>query len=237
MRIDVVTLFPAMFQGVLGESILKIAQEKGAVEIRLVDLRDYTTDKHRKVDAPPYGGGPGMVIMADPVFRAVEKLRETGAADSELVLLSPAGRKLDQRLARKLSKAPGLILLCGHYEGFDERVSEGLEPLEVSIGDYVLTGGELPAMVLIDAVARLLPGAVGCAESLDDESFSDGRLEYPQYTKPREYRGMAVPEVLVSGHHANIADWRRKRSEERTKARRPDLKTKRTGKRKERRSP
>jgi len=237
MRIDVVTLFPAMFQGVLGESILKIAQEKGVLEVRLVDLRDFTTDKHRKVDAPPYGGGPGMVIMADPVFRAVEKLRETGAADSELVLLSPAGRKLDQRLARKLSKAPGLILLCGHYEGFDERVSEGLEPLEVSIGDYVLTGGELPAMVLIDAVARLLPGAVGCAESLDDESFSDGRLEYPQYTKPREYRGMAVPEVLVSGHHANIADWRRKRSEERTKARRPDLKTKRTGKRKERRSP
>jgi len=237
MRIDVVTLFPAMFQGVLGESILKIAQEKGAVEIRLVDLRDYTTDKHRKVDAPPYGGGPGMVIMADPVFRAVEKLRQSGAADAELVLLSPAGRKLDQRLARKLAKAPGLILLCGHYEGFDERVSEGLKPLEVSIGDYVLTGGELPAMVLIDAVARLQPGAVGCAASLEDESFSDARLEYPQYTKPREYRGMTVPEVLVSGHHANIAAWRRKKSEERTAERRPDLKAKRTPKRKERRSP
>jgi tRNA (guanine37-N1)-methyltransferase len=236
MRIDVVTLFPAMFRGVLGESILKIAQEKGAVDIRLVDLRDHTTDKHRKVDAPPFGGGPGMVIMADPVFRAVEHLRSTGAADSELVLLSPAGRKLDQRLARKLAAAPGLILLCGHYEGFDERVSEGLKPLEVSIGDYVLTGGELPAMVLIDAVARLLPGVVGCAASIDDESFTDGRLEYPQYTKPREYRGMAVPEVLVSGHHANIADWRRKRSEERTAERRPDLK-KRTAKRKERRSP
>ena len=237
MRIDVVTLFPAMFQGVLGESILKIAQEKGAVEIRLVDLRDFTTDKHRKVDAPPYGGGPGMVIMADPVFRAVEHLRKNGAADSELVLLSPAGRKLDQRLARKLATAPGLVLLCGHYEGFDERVSEGLKPLEVSIGDYVLTGGELPAMVLIDAVARLQPGAVGCAASLDDESFSDGRLEYPQYTKPREYRGMTVPDVLVSGHHANIAEWRRERSEARTKERRPDLKKKRTAKRKERRSP
>src|SRR5688572_8381014 len=236
MRIDVVTLFPAMFKGVLGESILKIAQEKGAVDIRLVDLRDHTTDKHRKVDAPPFGGGPGMVIMADPVFRAVEHLRSAGAAESELVLLSPAGRKLDQRLARKLATAPGLILLCGHYEGFDERVSEGLKPLEVSIGDYVLTGGEVPAMVLIDAVTRLLPGVVGCAASIDDESFTDGRLEYPQYTKPREYRGMAVPEVLVSGHHANIADWRRKRSEERTAERRPDLK-KRTPKRKERRSP
>jgi tRNA (guanine37-N1)-methyltransferase len=237
MRIDVVTLFPAMFQGVLGESILKIAQEKGALEVRLADLRDFATDKHRKVDAPPYGGGPGMVIMADPVFRAVENLRAEGAGASELVLLTPSGKKLDQALARKLSKAKGLILLCGHYEGFDERVSEGLKPLEVSIGDYVLTGGELPAMVLIDAVARLLPGVVGCAESLEDESFSEGRLEYPHYTKPREYRGMAVPEVLVSGHHANIAEWRKKRSEERTAARRPDLKTKRTPKRKERRSP
>src|SRR5688572_1119395 len=143
MRIDVVTLFPAMFQGVLGESILKIAQEKGALEIRLVDLRDYTTDKHRNVDAPPYRGGPGMVIMADPVFRAVEKLKESGAAESRLVLLTPAGRKFNQRLARDLAKEPGLILLCGHYEGFDERVIEGLKPLEVSIGDFVLTGGEL----------------------------------------------------------------------------------------------
>jgi tRNA (guanine37-N1)-methyltransferase len=237
MRIDVVTLFPAMFQGVLGESILRIAQEKGAVDIRLVDLREFTTDKHRKVDAPPYGGGPGMVIMADPVFRAVEHLRASGAEKSELVLLSPAGRKLDQPLARKLAKAPGLILLCGHYEGFDERVSEGLKPLEVSIGDYVLTGGELPAMVLLDAVARLQPGAVGCAASLDEESFAEGRLEYPQYTKPREYRGMTVPDVLVSGHHAKIAEWRRARSEERTKARRPDLKPRKAAKRKERRSP
>lgn len=233
MRIDVVTLFPAMFKGVLGESILKIAQDKGALEIRLVDLRDHTTDKHRKVDAPPYGGGPGMVIMADPVFRAVEKLRESGAAESKLVLLTPAGRTFDQRLARELAKEPGLVLLCGHYEGFDERVIEGLKPLEISIGDYVLTGGELPAMVLIDAVARLLPGVVGCAESLSEESFSEGGLEYPHYTKPREYRGMAVPDVLVSGHHANIAGWRKKRSEERTQARRPDLK-KRTPKRKER---
>ncbi|HTF55635.1 MAG TPA: tRNA (guanosine(37)-N1)-methyltransferase TrmD [Planctomycetota bacterium] len=230
MRIDVVTLFPAMFAGVIGESILKIARDKGALDIRLVDLRDFTTDKHRKVDAPPFGGGPGMVIMADPVFRAVEHLRAHGAADSELVLLSPAGRKLDQRLARKLAKAAGLILLCGHYEGFDERVSEGLKPLEVSIGDYVLTGGELPAMVLLDAVGRLQPGVVGCAGSLEEESFSDGRLEYPHYTKPREVRGMKVPDVLVSGHHAKIAEWRRKKSEERTAGRRPDLARKKSKK-------
>jgi len=230
MRIDVVTLFPAMFAGVIGESILKIAREKGALDIRLVDLRDFTTDKHRKVDAPPFGGGPGMVIMADPVFRAVEHLRAHGAADSELVLLSPAGRKLDQRLARKLAKAKGLILLCGHYEGFDERVSEGLKPLEVSIGDYVLTGGELPAMVLLDAVGRLQPGVVGCAGSLEEESFSDGRLEYPHYTKPREVRGMKVPEVLVSGHHAKIAEWRKTKSEERTAGRRPDLARKKSKK-------
>jgi len=230
MRIDVVTLFPAMFAGVIGESILKIAREKGALDIRLVDLRDFTTDKHRKVDAPPFGGGPGMVIMADPVFRAVDHLRAHGAADSELVLLSPAGRKLDQRLARKLAKAKGLILLCGHYEGFDERVSEGLKPLEVSIGDYVLTGGELPAMVLLDAVGRLQPGVVGCAGSLEEESFSDGRLEYPHYTKPREVRGMKVPEVLVSGHHAKIAEWRKTKSEERTAGRRPDLARKKSKK-------
>jgi len=171
-----------------------------------------------------------MVIMADPVFRAVEHLRKNGAADSELVLLSPAGRKLDQRLARKLAKASGLILLCGHYEGFDERVSEGLKPLEVSIGDYVLTGGELPAMVLLDAVGRLQPGVVGCAGSLEEESFSDGRLEYPHYTKPREVRGMKVPEVLVSGHHAKIAEWRKTKSEERTAGRRPDLARKKSKK-------
>jgi len=230
MRIDVVTLFPAMFQGVLGESILKIAQEKRVAEINLVNLRDFTTDKHKKVDAPPYGGGPGMVIQADPVYRAVERLRAEGRGESKLVLLSPAGRKLNQRLAKSLAREPGLILLCGHYEGFDERIAEGLKPLEVSIGDYVLTGGELPAMVLIDAVVRLLPGAVGCAGSVEDESFSAGTLEHPQYTKPRTYRGMAVPDVLVSGHHAKIDEWRRKRAAERTAERRPDLLRKRPSK-------
>ncbi len=223
MRIDVVTLFPGMFEGVLSESILKIAQEKRLVEITLVNLRDFSTDKHHKVDAPPYGGGPGMVIMADPVFRAVEHLRSNGRGDAKVVLLSPSGKKLSQRLARQLAREPGLILLCGHYEGFDERVVEGLGPLEVSIGDYVLTGGEVPAMVLIDCVARLVPGVLGAAESLAEESFADGRLEYPHYTRPREYRGTVVPDVLVSGHHAEIDKWRRAQSERRTRERRPDL--------------
>lgn len=234
MRIDVVTLFPGMFPGVLGESILRIAREKGVVEVNLVDLREFSVDRHRKVDAPPYGGGPGMVIMADPVFRAVEHLRGHGAAKSRLVLLSPGGRRLTQALARNLAREEGLILLCGHYEGFDERVSEGLKPLEISIGDYILTGGELPALVLIDAVTRLLPGAVGCGESVEKESFSRGTLEHPQYTKPRVYRGMAVPEVLLSGHHKKIEEWRTARELERTAERRPDLIRKRSRKDKER---
>jgi len=230
MRIDVVTLFPGMFEGVLRESILKIAQEKRLVEINLVNLRDFSTDKHHKVDAPPYGGGPGMVIMADPVFRAVEHLRENGAANAKAVLLSPSGKTLTQRLARELASEPALILLCGHYEGFDERVVEGLKPVEVSIGDYVLTGGEIPAMVLVDCVTRLVPGVLGAAESLSEESHSDGRLEYPHYTRPREYRGMAVPDVLTSGHHAEIEKWRREQSLKRTRERRPDLaKRKRKG--------
>ncbi len=223
MRIDVVTLFPRMFEGVVSESILKIAREKGLVEINLVDLRDFTTDKHKKVDAPPFGGGPGMVIMADPVFRAVEHLRAAGAEKSTLVLLSPSGSTLTQATARKLAAGPGLILLCGHYEGFDERVIEGLKPIEISIGDYVLTGGEVPAMAVLDSVVRLLPGVLGSPESLDDESFADGELKYPHYTRPREYRGMKVPEVLLSGDHAEIEKWRRAQSQERTKARRPDL--------------
>ncbi len=223
MRIDVVTLFPGMFEGVLRESILKIAQEKGLLEVNLVNLRDFSTDKHHKVDAPPYGGGPGMVIMADPVFRAVDHLRANGREDTKVVLLSPSGKKLTQTLARKISAEPNLILLCGHYEGFDERVVEGLKPLEVSIGDYVLTGGELPAMVLLDTVARLVPGVLGDPESLAEESFSGSRLEYPHYTRPREYRGRAVPDVLVSGHHGRIEKWRQEQSDRRTRERRPDL--------------
>jgi tRNA (guanine37-N1)-methyltransferase len=224
MIIDVVTLFPSMFQGVAGESILRRAQEQGQVQINLINLRDFSKDKHKKVDAPPYGGGPGMVIMAEPVLEAVEHLRKNGREDSCVVLLTPGGVRYDQTLAQELSKQPGLILLCGHYEGFDERVSQALSPLEVSIGDYVLTGGEVPAMVLLDSVARLLPGALGSKDSLLQESFAEGKLEYPQYTRPPEVRGLEVPEVLRSGDHAKIAEWRQEQSEQRTQERRPDLK-------------
>jgi len=221
--IDVVTLFPSMFSGVVGESILKRAQEGGQVKVNLVNLRDYSRDKHKKVDDAPYGGGPGMVIMAEPVFEAVEKLRKEGREESFLVLLTPGGVRFDQTLAVELSKQKGLILLCGHYEGFDERVSQGLSPLEVSIGDYVLTGGEIPAMVLLDSVTRLLPGVLGSKESLLEESFSSGSLEYPQYTRPQEVRGLKVPEVLTSGDHGKVAEWREEQSKERTEQRRPDL--------------
>ncbi len=223
MIIDVVTLFPSMFHGVVGESILRRAQEQGQVRINLVNLRDFSKDKHKKVDAPPYGGGPGMVLMAEPVFEAVEHLRGNGRAESQLVLLTPGGVKYGQALARDLSTRSGLVLLCGHYEGFDERVSRGLSPLEVSIGDYVLTGGEIPAMALLDSVVRLVPGVLGSQESLVQESFAAGALEYPQYTRPPEFRGMAVPDVLVSGDHEAIARWRREQAEARTRERRPDL--------------
>ncbi len=223
MIIDVVTLFPSMFQGVLGESILKRAQEQGLAQVNLINLRDFSKDKHKKVDGPPFGGGPGMVIMAEPVFEAVEHLRQNGREESFLVLLTPGGVRYDQTLAQELSKQKGLILLCGHYEGLDERVSQGLSPLEVSIGDYVLTGGEIPALVLLDSMVRLIPGVLGSGESLAQESFSSGTLEYPQYTRPQEFRGMKVPDVLVSGDHEKVADWRRDQSDERTRARRPDL--------------
>ncbi|MBV8879194.1 MAG: tRNA (guanosine(37)-N1)-methyltransferase TrmD [Planctomycetaceae bacterium] len=223
MIIDVVTLFPSMFSGVVGESILKRAQEGGQVKINLVNLRDYAKGKHKKVDDTPYGGGPGMVIMAEPVFDAVETLRKDGREESFLVLLTPGGVRFDQTLAQELSKQKGLILLCGHYEGFDERVSQGLSPLEVSIGDYVLTGGEIPAMVLLDSVTRLVPGVLGSKESLLEESFTSGALEYPQYTRPQEVRGLKVPEVLVSGDHGKVAEWREEKAKERTEERRPDL--------------
>lgn len=223
MIIDIVTLFPGMFQGVLGESILRRAQEQGLAKVGLVNLRDFSKDRHKKVDAPPYGGGPGMVIMAEPVFEAVEYLRKNGREESLLVLLTPGGVRYDHTLAQELSKQKGLILLCGHYEGFDERVSQGLSPLEVSIGDYVLTGGEIPAMVLLDSVIRQIPGVLGSAASLVQESFSSGKLEYPQYTRPPDVRGMPVPDVLLSGDHEAIASWREEKSKERTEERRPDL--------------
>jgi tRNA (guanine37-N1)-methyltransferase len=223
MQIDIVTLFPGMFGGVLSESMVRIAQEKGRVRIACHDLRDYTLDKHRKVDARPYGGGAGMLLQAEPVFRAVEDLRAKGRGDATLVLLTPQGEVFDQRVARELSRSTGLILLCGHYEGFDERVIEGLRPREISIGDYVLSGGEIPAMVVLDAVVRLVPGVLGDPASAEEESFSAGGLEYPHYTRPRAFRGMAVPEVLLSGNHAAIRQWREEQARARTQARRKDL--------------
>ena len=194
MRIDVVTLFPGMFTGFLAEGILRIAREKGAVEVDLHNLRDFTLDKHRKVDARPYGGGPGMVISPEPVFRAVEWLRDRGRERARLVLLTPQGLPLTQARAEELARCrDGLILLCGHYEGFDERVQTGLLPEPISIGDYVLTGGEPAAMVVIDALTRLQPGVLGKRASLDEETFGRGLLEYPHYTRPPEFRGMRVP--------------------------------------------
>ncbi|MBI5366498.1 MAG: tRNA (guanosine(37)-N1)-methyltransferase TrmD [Planctomycetes bacterium] len=223
MRIDVISLFPAMFAGVLGESMLKIAQDQGAVAVHVHDLRDYTLDPHRKVDDRPYGGGPGMVLAPDPVFRAYEAIAPLGPPGARRFLLSPGGRRLDQAFARELATAPGLLLVCGHYEGFDERIRRGLPLEELSIGDYVLTGGEIPAMVVLDAVIRLLPGVVGDPASVIEESFSDGRLDCPHYTRPRAYRGMEVPEVLLSGDHARIEAWRHEQALLRTRELRRDL--------------
>ncbi|MGI9951071.1 tRNA (guanosine(37)-N1)-methyltransferase TrmD [Moorellaceae bacterium AZ2] len=224
MRIDVLTLFPGMFNGPLDASIIKRAREKGLLQVNLVDIRDFSQDKHRRVDDYPYGGGPGMILKPEPVFRAVEFLLE-GAAGRRppIILLSPQGEVFDQALAVELSREDWLVLLCGHYEGVDERIRTHLVTREVSIGDYILTGGELPAMVLIDAVARLLPGAVGAEEGPWEDSFTWGILEYPQYTRPRSFRGLEVPEVLLSGDHEKIRIWRRKRALERTLLRRPDL--------------
>ncbi len=220
MKIAVLTLFPGMFAGPLDESIVKRAREAGLLELTLHNLRDYAHDRHRTVDDRPFGGGPGMLLKPEPLFEAVEKLaRET----TRVVLLSPAGRTFNQAIARELAQLEDLLLISGHYEGFDERVREYLADDELSIGDYVLTNGALPAMVIIDAVTRLLPGALGDDTSSHEESFSHGLLEYPQYTRPAEFRGMKVPEVLLSGNHAQIAKWRAEEANARTKERRPDL--------------
>ncbi len=223
LRIDILTLFPEMFGPILGTSIPKRAAEKGLVEYHLKNLRDFATDRHQSVDDRPFGGGPGMVMMAPIVFEAVEWAEAQDPRPATRILLSPQGRVLDQRLAEQLATHDRLLLIAGHYEGFDERIIDGLKPLEVSIGDYVLSGGELAALVLIDAVVRLLPGALGAEEGAADETFADGLLEYPQYTRPREFRGMSVPEVLLSGNHAAIARWRQEQREKRTQTRRPDL--------------
>ena len=220
MKIDVLTLFPGMFPGPLDESIIKRACESGRLRLGIRDLRDYTHDRHRKVDDRPFGGGPGMLMKPEPLFEAVEALR---GEKTRVILTSPAGRPFRQEIARELAGEEHLLLVCGSYEGFDERVRECLADDELSIGDYVLTNGALPAMVIIDAVTRLLPGVLGDDESSVDESFSDGLLEYPQYTRPAEFRGMSVPEVLLSGDHAAIEKWRREQARLRTGQRRPDL--------------
>jgi tRNA (guanine37-N1)-methyltransferase len=220
VKIDVLTLFPGMFAGPLDESIIKRAREAKLLDLQLHQLRDWTHDRHKTVDDRPFGGGPGMLLKPEPIFEAVASLKRE---KTRVVLLSPAGRKFDQSIARELATQEHLLLVTGHYEGFDERIRESLADDELSIGDYVLTNGALPAMVVIDAVARLLPGVLGDDASSSDESFSHGLLEYPQYTRPAEFRGMKVPEVLVSGNHAEIAKWRAEQSKARTKERRPDL--------------
>jgi len=223
LRIDILTLFPEMFPVILGTSIPKRAAEKGLVEYHLTNIRDFATDAHKSVDDKPFGGGPGMVMMAPVMFDAVEHVEKLDARQATRILLTPQGRQLNQDLANEFARKERLLLIAGHYEGFDERISTGLLPIEVSIGDYVLSGGELAAMVLIDAIVRLLPGALGAEDGAADESFADGLIEHPQYTRPREFRGMSVPEVLLSGNHKAIAQWRLEQREQRTKERRPDL--------------
>jgi tRNA (guanine37-N1)-methyltransferase len=220
VKIDVLTLFPAMFAGPLDESIIKRAREAGLLELQLHQLRDWAHDKHKTVDDRPFGGGPGMLLKPDPIFEAVDSL---ATEETKVILLSPAGRMFNQSVARELATEKHLLLVTGHYEGFDERVREHLADDELSIGDYVLTNGALPAMVVIDAVARLLPGVLGDDQSSEEESFSHGLLEYPHYTRPAEYRGWKVPEILLSGNHAEIAKWRAAQARERTRERRPDL--------------
>ena len=222
MQIDVLTIFPGMFEGVLAEGILKIARDKGLLDARLHDLRDWTHDRHRSVDDEPYGGGPGMVMKVDTIVEAVEAIEGDGPAPVR-VLLCPQGEKFSPPLARELAAAERLLLVAGHYEGYDERVRTALAPREVSIGDYVLSGGELPAMVVMDAVARLIPGVVGDPESVVCESFEDGLLDHPQYTRPRTFRGLSVPDVLVSGNHEAIKRWRQDERVHRTRQRRNDL--------------
>lgn len=223
MRIDILTLFPAMFHGVFGESIIKIAQEKGLVKILLHNIRDYTDDKHKCVDDRPYGGGAGMVIKPEPVFNAVEAVESQTNIPSKKILLTPQGKTFGQNIANTLSKEPRLMIICGHYEGFDERIIHGIDVIEISIGDVVLTGGEIPSMVIVDAVVRLLPNALGGNTSLQNESFTNRILEYPQYTRPADFRGMRVPEVLRSGNHKKIEDWRLKKAIKKTQEKRPDL--------------
>jgi tRNA (guanine37-N1)-methyltransferase len=223
MKIDIVTLFPDICHAPLSESIMKRAQDKAIVDLCIHNLRDWTTDKHHVVDDAPFGGGQGMVMKAEPVFAAVEELRGQIGEKSKIILMSPTGRRFDQQLATQLAQELHLIIICGHYEGVDHRVIEHLIDLEISIGDYVLTNGAIAAVVLADAVVRLLPGALGHEQSATDDSFSGGLLEAPQYTRPAEFRDWKVPDVLLSGNHAEIARWRREQAIKRTRENRPDL--------------
>ena len=222
MKVDVLTLFPGMFAGPLDESIVKRARTTGRLELRIHNLRDYAHDRHKTVDDRPFGGGPGMVLKPEPLFEAVEHLT-AGQDPAHVVLLSPAGRVFNQAVAREMAQREHLLLVCGSYEGFDERIREGLADDELSIGDFVLTNGALPAMIVIDAVTRLIPGVLGDDESSLDESFSHGLLEYPHYTRPAEFRGQKVPDILLSGNHAEIAKWLTEQARQRTQERRPDL--------------
>jgi len=234
MKIDILTLFPEICRAPLSESMMKRAQENRIVDLRIHNLRDWTTDKHHTVDDAPFGGGQGMVMKPEPIFAAVEELKQktpnaqrptpnVEVQKPKVILMSPAGRRFDQQLATELSKESHLIVICGHYEGVDQRVIEHLVDLEISIGDYVLTNGAIAAVVLVDAVVRLLPGVLGHEHSAIDDSFSTGLLEGPQYTRPAEFRGWNIPDVLLSGNHAEIAKWRREQALKRTKKNRPDL--------------
>jgi tRNA (guanine37-N1)-methyltransferase len=220
VKIDILTLFPDICRAPLGESIMKRAQKNGIVDLRVHNLRDWTTDKHHVVDDAPFGGGQGMIMKPEPIFAAVEDLQNQA---SRVVLMSPAGDRFDQQMATQLSQEPHIIILCGHYEGVDHRVIEHLVDLEISIGDYVLTNGAIAAVVLVDAIVRLLPGALGHEQSAVDDSFNHGLLEAPQYTRPAEFRDWKVPEVLLSGNHAEIAKWRKEQAVKRTHENRPDL--------------
>jgi tRNA (guanine37-N1)-methyltransferase len=222
MKFDVLTLFPEMFEPIIGGSILGRAKEAGLISVNMVNIRDYANNKHKRVDDYPYGGGPGMVMQPGPIYNAYKSIVDRHEEKLPVIYLSPQGKKFDQKMAKELAQKSHIILLCGHYEGVDERVLEEIEVEEVSIGDFVLTGGELAAMVVIDAVSRLIPGVLAEGSS-EDESFSEGLLEYPQYTRPDDFMGRRVPEVLLSGHHANIVRWRQEQAVERTKKKRPDL--------------
>ncbi len=222
MTFDVLTIFPGIFSSPLAESLMKKALDRNLIQVRIMDLRDFTQDKHRMIDDYPYGGGVGMVMKPEPVIRAVEEIKEEDP-EAQAVLLTPQGRRLDQELAREMSGHKHWILICGRYEGMDERVRLTVVDREISIGDYILTGGEIPALVVIEAVSRYIPGFLGCEQSVKEESFSHGLLEYPQYTRPPVYRGIAVPEILLSGHHGQIERWRRRESLRKTFLQRPDL--------------